>query len=237
MRKLTLSIVLLTIMVSLVACGGNKGNKNETKPTLEVIEPTETTEAETLSDKLDETKTYKIPGSVVIDEEGNAVVEPETVRESVSEEEIKEAQEAFKDAPLSLDVEDKENKSSAEIQEEIDKQLKERMATVTDENDTTTETSSLSGDNQETQSSSETQAVSETNGTSETIAYTDEQAALDALNEYNMQYVREGYIPMIRGLIEDKQAKGIHDYDHITDEEIAGYTDEQAQNLIVELLR
>lgn len=224
-------------MVSLVACGGNKGNQNETKPTLEVIEPTETTEAETLSDKLDETKTYKIPGSVVIDEEGNAVVEPETVRESVSEEEIKEAQEAFKDAPLSLDVEDKENKSSAEIQEEIDKQLKERMATVTDENDTTTETSSLSGDNQETQSSSETQAVSETNGTSETIAYTDEQAALDALNEYNMQYVREGYIPMIRGLIEDKQAKGIHDYDHITDEEIAGYTDEQAQNLIVELLR
>lgn len=237
MRKLTLSIVLLTIMVSLVACGGNKGNQNETKPTLEVIEPTETTEAETLSDKLDETKTYKIPGSVVIDEEGNAVVEPETVRESVSEEEIKEAQEAFKDAPLSLDVEDKENKSSAEIQEEIDKQLKERMATVTDENDTTTETSSLSGDNQETQSSSETQAVSETNGTSETIAYTDEQAALDALNEYNMQYVREGYIPMIRGLIEDKQAKGIHDYDHITYEEIAGYTDEQAQNLIVELLR
>lgn len=237
MRKLTLSIVLLTIMTSLVACGGNKDNQNETKPTLEVIKPTETTEAETLSDKLDETKTYKIPGSVVIDEEGNAVVEPETVRESVSEEEIKEAQEAFKDAPLSLDVEDKENKSSAEIQEEIDKQLKERMATVTDENDTTTETSSLSGDNQETQSSSETQAVSETNGTSETIAYTDEQAALDALNEYNMQYVREGYIPMIRGLIEDKQAKGIHDYDHITDEEIAGYTDEQAQNLIVELLR
>lgn len=224
-------------MTSLVACGGNKDNQNETKPTLEVIKPTETTEAETLSDKLDETKTYKIPGSVVIDEEGNAVVEPETVRESVSEEEIKEAQEAFKDAPLSLDVEDKENKSSAEIQEEIDKQLKERMATVTDENDTTTETSSLSGDNQETQSSSETQAVSETNGTSETIAYTDEQAALDALNEYNMQYVREGYIPMIRGLIEDKQAKGIHDYDHITDEEIAGYTDEQAQNLIVELLR
>lgn len=237
MRKLTLSIVLLTIMVSLVACGGNKGNQNETKPTLEVIEPTETTEAETLSDKLDETKTYKIPGSVVIDEEGNAVVEPETVRESVSEEEIKEAQEAFKDAQLSLDVEDKENKSSVEIQEEIDKQLKERMATVTDENDTTTETSSLSGDNQETQSSSETQAVSETSGTSETIAYTDEQAALDALNEYNMQKTREEFVPAVRSLIERKQAQGIHDYDHITDEEIAGYTDEQVQNLMVELLR
>lgn len=31
MRKLTLSIVLLTIMASLVACGGNKDNQNETK--------------------------------------------------------------------------------------------------------------------------------------------------------------------------------------------------------------
>ena len=236
MKRNILLIPLSVLILSLSACGG-KDKPDETKPTLEVIKPTETEPQETLSDKLDEPKELVIPGRVVIDEEGNAVVEPETVRESVSEEEIKEAQEAFKDAPLSLDVEDKENKSSAEIQEEIDKQLKERMATVTDENDTTTETSSLSGDNQETQSSSETQAVSETNGTSETIAYTDEQAALDALNEYNMQYVREGYIPMIRGLIEDKQAKGIHDYDHITDEEIAGYTDEQAQNLIVELLR
>ena len=236
MKRNILLIPLSILMLSLSACGG-KDKPDETKPTLEVIEPTETAPQETLSDKLDEPKELVIPGRVVIDEEGNAVIEPETVRESVSEEEIKEAQEAFKDAPLSLDVEDKENKSSAEIQEEIDKQLKERMATVTDENDTTTETSGLPGDNQETQSSSETQAVSETSGTSETIAYTDEQAALDALNEYNMQYVREGYIPMIRGLLEDKQAKGIHDYDHITDEEIAGYTDEQAQNLIVELLR
>ena len=54
MRKLTLSIVLLTIMASLVACGGYKDNQNETKPTLEVIEPTETTEAETVPDKLDD---------------------------------------------------------------------------------------------------------------------------------------------------------------------------------------
>lgn len=61
MRKLTLSIVLLTIMTSLVACGGNKDNENETKPTLEVIEPTETEPQETLSDKLDETKTYTVP--------------------------------------------------------------------------------------------------------------------------------------------------------------------------------
>lgn len=236
MRKLTLSILFVVILASLTACRG-KDKPDETKPTLEVIEPTETEPQETLSDKLDETKTYKIPGSIVIDEEGNAVLETEPVRESLSDEEIKEAQEAFKDAPLSLDVEDKENKSSVEIQEEIDKQLKERMATVTDENDTTAETSSLPGDNQETQSSSETQAVSETSGTSETITYTDEQAALDALNEYNMQKTREEFVPAVRSLIERKQAQGIHDYDHITDEEIAGYTDEQVQNLMVELLR
>lgn len=233
------NILFLTIAISILclsACG-DKDKPQETAPSLEVIKPTETEPQETLSDKLDEPKELVIPGRVVVDEEGNAVVETETARESVSEEEIKEAQEAFKDAPLSLDVEDKENKSSAEIQEEIDKQLKERMATVTDENDTSAENSGLYGDNQETQSNSETQAVSETSGTSETIAYTDEQAALDALNDYNMKYVREGYLPMIRGLIEDKQAKGIHDYDHITDEEILGYTDEQAGDLIVELLQ
>ena len=69
------------------------------------------------------------------------------------------------------------------------------------------------------------------------IEYTEEQAALDAGTEYNMRYVREGYLPMIRGLIKEKQERGIHDYDHITDEEIAEYTDEQAQNMIVELLQ
>lgn len=48
-------------MASLVACVGNKDNENETKPTLEVIKPTETEPQETLSDKLDETKTYTVP--------------------------------------------------------------------------------------------------------------------------------------------------------------------------------
>lgn len=237
MRKLTLLFLMTISVLILSACGGKDDKNSETVPSLEVIEPKETEPQETLSDKLDETKTYKIPGSIVIDEEGNAVIETEPIRESLSDEEIKEAQETFKDAPLSLDVEDKENKSSVEIQEEIDKQLKERMATVTDENDTSAENSGLSGDNQETQSNYETQAVSETSGTSETIAYTDEQAALDALNEYNMQKTREEFVPAVRSLIERKQAQGIHDYDNITDEEIAGYTDEQVQNLMVELLR
>lgn len=60
MRKLTLSILFVAILASLTACGG-KDKPDETKPTLEVIEPTETEPQETLSDKLDETKTYTVP--------------------------------------------------------------------------------------------------------------------------------------------------------------------------------
>lgn len=60
MRKLTLSILFVVILASLAACGG-KDKPDETKPTLEVIEPTETEPQETLSDKLDETKTYTVP--------------------------------------------------------------------------------------------------------------------------------------------------------------------------------
>lgn len=88
MRKLTLSIVLLTIMTSLVACGGNKDNENETKPTLEVIEPTETEPQETLSDKLDETKTYVVPtiGTKEVEKEVEVTNEAgETTTETVKE--------------------------------------------------------------------------------------------------------------------------------------------------------
>ena len=60
MRKLTLSILFAVILASLTACGG-KDKPDETKPTLEVIKPTETESQETLSDKLEETKTYTVP--------------------------------------------------------------------------------------------------------------------------------------------------------------------------------
>lgn len=59
MRKLTISILFLAILVSLTACSG-KDKPEETKPTLEVIQPTET-ETETLSDKLEETKSFTVP--------------------------------------------------------------------------------------------------------------------------------------------------------------------------------
>lgn len=41
----------------------------------------------------------------------------------------------------------------------------------------------------------------------------------------------------IKDLIEKKKEKGIHDYDHITDEDILGYTEEQTMDLMVELMR
>lgn len=79
MRKLTLSILFVVILASLTACGG-KDKPDETKPTLEVIEPTETEPQETLSDKLDETKTLTIEPApelrgIGVDENGNKVVE------------------------------------------------------------------------------------------------------------------------------------------------------------------
>ena len=59
MRKITLSIILIASLASLSACS-SKDDPLETAPSLEVIQPTET-ETETLSDKLDETKSFIVP--------------------------------------------------------------------------------------------------------------------------------------------------------------------------------
>ena len=59
MRKMTLSIILMASLASLSACS-SKDDTLETAPSLEVIQPTET-ETETLSDKLDETKSFTVP--------------------------------------------------------------------------------------------------------------------------------------------------------------------------------
>lgn len=60
MKRNILLIPLSVLILSLSACSG-KDKPDETKPTLEAIEPTETEPKETLSDKLDETKTYTVP--------------------------------------------------------------------------------------------------------------------------------------------------------------------------------
>ena len=49
--------------------------------------------------------------------------------------------------------------------------------------------------------------------------------------------VRESDAKRIREQIQALQAKGIHDYDNITDEEIARYTERQAEDLLLELFR
>ena len=59
MRKMTLSIILIASLASLSACG-SKDDPLETAPSLEVMQPTET-ESETLSDKLEETKSFTVP--------------------------------------------------------------------------------------------------------------------------------------------------------------------------------
>ena len=54
-------------------------------------------------------------------------------------------------------------------------------------------------------------------------------------SEWNL--VSESDAKSIREDIRDLQAKGIHDYDNITDEEIARYTERQAEELSLELWR
>ena len=92
------NILFLTIALSIIclsACG-DKNKPEETKPTLEVIQPTET-EAETLSDKLDETKTLTIepaqePRGIGVDENGNIIVETNSsIEESSADENNAEA--------------------------------------------------------------------------------------------------------------------------------------------------
>ena len=76
------NILFLTIAISILclsACG-DKDKPQETAPSLEVIKPTETEPQETLSDKLDETKTLTIepapePRGIGVDENGNKIVE------------------------------------------------------------------------------------------------------------------------------------------------------------------
>ena len=76
------NILFLTIAISILclsACG-DKDKPQETAPSLEVIKPTETEPQETLSDKLDETKTLTIepapePRGIGVDENGNNIVE------------------------------------------------------------------------------------------------------------------------------------------------------------------
>lgn len=60
MRRSMLIMCLAMSILGLSACGG-KDDPVETAPSLEVIQPSEQETQETLSDKLDETKSYTVP--------------------------------------------------------------------------------------------------------------------------------------------------------------------------------
>ena len=87
MKKNILILALTISAISLAACG-KKDNVVETQPSLEVIAPTETEPQETLSDKLEETKTLVIPtiGTKEVEKEVEVTDEAgETTVETVTE--------------------------------------------------------------------------------------------------------------------------------------------------------
>lgn len=146
MRKLTLSIVLLTIMTSLVACGGNKDNENETKPTLEVIKPTETTEAETVPDKLDDpVKELEIHG---------VYVGPDGEQMSADEFHALEESIIYENSPM-LQAETRSDESSTTSTGDNSSTVDNNSDTDSDNNSSSNNDNSSQTDNEDTSSNSE----------------------------------------------------------------------------------
>ena len=183
MRKLTLSIVLLTIMTSLVACGGNKDNENETKPTLEVIKPTETTEAETVPDKLDDpVKELEIHG---------VYVGPDGEQMSADEFHALEESIIYENSPM-LQAETRSDESSTTSTGDNSSTVDNNSDTDSDNNSSSNNDNSSQTDNEDTSSNSEnvTSYVEPTLSESEIaegqIDFTDDQyeAIQNSIDEY-----------------------------------------------------
>lgn len=190
MRKLTLSIVLLTTMASLVACGGNKNNQNETKPTLEVIEPTETTEAETVPDKLnDPVKELEIHGVYV--EPDGSILSPEEAYEM--DKKIR-----YENSPM-LQAETRSDESSTTSTGDNYSTVDNNSDTDSDNNSSSNNDNSSQTDNGDTSSNSEnvTSYVEPTLSESEVAEgqrdFTDEEyeAIQNSIDEYTKQKADE----------------------------------------------
>lgn len=190
MRKLTLSIVLLTIMVSLVACGGNKDNENETKPTLEVIKPTETTEAETVPDKLDDpVKELEIHG---------VYVGPDGEQMSADEFHALEESIIYENSPM-LQAETRSDESSTTSTGDNSSTVDNNSDTDSDNNSSSNNDNSSQTDNEDTSSNSEnvTSYVEPTLSESEVAEgqrdFTDEEyeAIQNSIDEYTKQKADE----------------------------------------------
>lgn len=190
MRKLTLSIVLLTIMASLVACGGNKDNQNETKPTLEVIKPTETTEAETVQDKLDDpVKELEIHG--VYAEPDGSILSPEEAYEM--DKKIR-----YENSPM-LQAETRSDESSTTSTGDNSSTVDNNSDTDNDNNSSSNNDNSSQTDDEDTSSNSEnvTSYVEPTLSESEVAEgqrdFTDEEyeAIQNSIDEYTKQKADE----------------------------------------------
>ena len=190
MRKLTLSIVLLTIMTSLVACGGNKDNENETKPTLEVIKPTETTEAETVPDKLDDpVKELEIHG---------VYVGPDGEQMSADEFHALEESIIYENSPM-LQAETRSDESSTTSAGDNSSTVYNNSDTDSNNNSSSNNDKSSQTDNEDTSSNSEnvTSYVEPTLSESEVAEgqrdFTDEEyeAIQNSIDEYTKQKADE----------------------------------------------
>lgn len=184
MRKLTLSILFVVILASLTACGG-KDKPDETKPTLEVIEPTETTEAETLSDKLDETKTLTIepapePRGIGVDENGNKIVESSPF--------VEESSTDINNSGTSTEISDN-NTSDNKAPEEESKTAEEESKTAEEESKMAEENNAKLKEIQES-------AVESLAAEEETLSADDYQQIDNAIDEYTKKEAEEWFKDM-----------------------------------------
>ena len=184
MRKLTLSVLFVVILASLTACGG-KDKPDETKPTLEVIEPTETEPQETLSDKLDETKTLTIEPApelrgIGVDENGNKIIESSPF--------VEESSTYINNSEASTGISDT-NTSDSKAPEEESKTAEEESKTAEEESKMAEENNAKLKEIQE--SATESLAAEE-----ETLSVDDYQQIDNAIDEYTKKEAEEWFKDM-----------------------------------------
>lgn len=172
MKRNILLIPLSVLILSLTACGG-KDKPDETKPTLEVIKPTETEPQETLSDKLDETKTLTIEPApelrgIGVDENGNKIVESSPF--------VAESSTDINNSGTSTEISDTNNtESEASETETLAPEEESKMA---EENNAKLK--------EIQESANESLAAEE-----ETLSVDDYQQIDNAIDEYNKKQVQE----------------------------------------------
>lgn len=179
MKKNIILVPLSILMLSLTACGG-KDKPDETKPTLEVIEPTETEPQETLSDKLDETKTLTIEPApelrgIGVDENGNKVVESSPF--------VAESSTDINNSGTSTEISDT-NTSDSKAPEEESKTAEEESKTAEEESKMAEENNAKLKEIQES-------AVESLAAEEETLSVDDYQQIDNAIDEYTKKEAEE----------------------------------------------